>query len=446
MLSLTNMFNAQTYLNIDSLNIVVDPWITNGIYQNSWVLDPKVNLEKCIESLKQSNICLISHIHEDHFDLNAIKHLSSDCTIMLPDMWPNNIVAKRKLKGRDVKFLEIDRQHKLDHNTYITFFGPMNGEGHLAGKKESDESDDIILDTGIIIKHKEVKIVLLCDNFPWNSCHLKEEVLNTIVDCDLLAVPFNSFADDYPICFDNYSKKQKLEISKKRNKARLSAIVKFCNKIKPRNVIPFSSDFFIKGPRSLEFDECHPASYKCRKLFSKKLNNEWGGSVIPISQNQEMFFGEDGSLSVTGVYEDSDFSEICKKLYSEKSNVECEKVDILAIEKLIKDSALNMFDKMQKLNLKSDWNFQIAVKDKGVIFNINPETKLISNKTCNRPFIRCNIDSGHLYKILTFDIHWDNERISYNLSWERSIDQYEPNINKAINFFHTSMKNKKVSL
>tara|TARA_B100000035_G_scaffold315483_1_gene336936 strand:- start:19294 stop:20625 length:1332 start_codon:yes stop_codon:yes gene_type:complete len=442
MIKVKNPFNAQVYLTLNNLNIVVDPWIKNGIYENSWCLNPEIDIEQCIKQLKKADICLISHIHEDHFDLSAINYLPEDCQIILPNMWPNNIVAKRKLKNRNVRFFEIEKSYEIDDETVIRFIGPLNAEGHLSGKKEKDDSDKIVLDTGIIIKNKTDSIVLLCDNFPWNFKQIEKETLKYITECTLMALPFNSFADDFPVCFDSYTKKEKKEISLRRNEQRLNAILDFCKKVRPLNVMPYSSDFFIKGPRAIDFNDCHPEDYKCRQAFSLRMKKDWDGNVIPVSENQILSI-KNKKILIEGKYKKPNFKKICNDLYSENPNNVYDKKSKSEINELIKEASLNMFKKMNQLNLKSNWNLHIDVKDLNTLYNIDLTLNKVSNKVCQKKYIKCNINSGHLFDLLTFKTHWDNERISYNLSWERSVDEYEPNINKSINFFHTILKESK---
>ena len=436
MIKLKNIFNAFTQMTIADTKLSIDPWITNGIYHGSWHLDPKINIAHSKNFLKSTEYCIVSHIHEDHFDIAAIKQLSKKCKIILPNLWPNNIASKRKLPGREIILVDLNEPYRLKDNIIITFIEPMNGQGHLINNKKPDNSDNIVLDTGILIESDDKKILLLCDNFPWDFKKLSLETKDNIKDCEMIFLPFNSFADDFPICFDNFSQSEKLKISTKRNNLRLEKITEFVNFFTPKYVIPYSSDFFIKGKRAKEFDTCHPDIYKSRHLFAKELSKHTRSNILAISNNQTIEVTKK-LTHITGDYIENNFSQICENLFSNKPNEIHEPVNRETIDRLIHMSSVNMFDKMKKLNLKSSWSIQLELSDQeNRIITIDPERKLTFEGINDSKYLRCIIDSGHLSALLNFKSHWDNERISYNLTWKRSINEYEPNINKAINFLH----------
>ena len=70
--TIRNFHNAFTSLRIGEKNIVVDPWIKDGIYNESWCISPEVDRHEMKKSLTEAHFCLITHIHEDHFDTSAL--------------------------------------------------------------------------------------------------------------------------------------------------------------------------------------------------------------------------------------------------------------------------------------------------------------------------------------------------------------------------------------
>ena len=74
-MKIKNIHNAFTVIEDDNNKIIFDPWISDGIFDGSWGIFPPVNnIEKYLENVTH---CFISHIHEDHFDLEAIKLLDT---------------------------------------------------------------------------------------------------------------------------------------------------------------------------------------------------------------------------------------------------------------------------------------------------------------------------------------------------------------------------------
>ena len=128
---------------------------------------------------------------------------------------------------------------------------------------------------------------------------------------------------------------------------------------------------------------------------------------------------------------------MCKKLYSKTPNISAKNVLLDTIEGLIKLSAKHMFNKMSQLGMSSPWAFQIQLVDHNdTVYTVDMKDETVTMGETNKEYLRCVISSGHLSELLKFNTHWDNERISYNLSWVRSIDEYEPNLSKGLNFFH----------
>ena len=83
-MKIKNIHNAFTIVNSSNYKIVCDPWISDGIFDGSWGIFPPVqNIEKYLDDTTH---CFISHIHEDHFDINAIKLLDKNVKFLIPDI------------------------------------------------------------------------------------------------------------------------------------------------------------------------------------------------------------------------------------------------------------------------------------------------------------------------------------------------------------------------
>ena len=433
MITVQNIFNAFVKICLEKEKIMIDPWITQGIYNGTWYRNPHVEITD--DFFDDVTSCIITHIHPDHFDINAIKKLPSDCVIHFPDIYPNRPVVGRYLKDREVRFHDMCKPIMLSNDTEVVFLPPVNAEGHLHGLKEPDPSDFIVLDTGVMIESCGKRMAFLADNFPWDPDKITD-VLEKVHGCDVMAVPFNAFADDYPVCFDNYTNDEKLNISMNRNNTRLDKLVQFLKLTSPGCVFPYSSDFFLKGSRAIEFDICHPDVFKSRRGFCEELSSRIEVNTMAVSSHQHILLDDSGSHLI-GQYEEVDFSETCKSLYNSEQNTHWPVVDLDEMNDLILLAAGHVFKKMAEKKLESDWALELALIDHdNVTYHIDMKTNEISMKSGDENCLRCKLPSGHLRSLLLFDLHWDNERISHNLSWERYPDVYEPNISKSINYFH----------
>ena len=75
--------HACLLLNIDSEHIITDPWFTNPVMANSWYHVPKY--ARSIDQLPPLDYIYVSHEHADHLDIPALRQLTPDATVIVPD-------------------------------------------------------------------------------------------------------------------------------------------------------------------------------------------------------------------------------------------------------------------------------------------------------------------------------------------------------------------------
>ncbi len=107
--------NATILINED---FILDPWIYGHLYNNSWSPYPKQNFNK--ERLKKVKFCFISHLHQDHWDLDTIKYFDKDVIFYIPKMFFNIIIEKTLIKKGFKKIKYIDFR-----KIYINFKSTM---------------------------------------------------------------------------------------------------------------------------------------------------------------------------------------------------------------------------------------------------------------------------------------------------------------------------------
>jgi L-ascorbate metabolism protein UlaG (beta-lactamase superfamily) len=76
--------NATLVLNNE---FIFDPWLYGSLYFNSWTPDKKT-LKK--SELKNIKYCFISHLHQDHWDLDTIKYFPKKTLFIIPDLKINS--------------------------------------------------------------------------------------------------------------------------------------------------------------------------------------------------------------------------------------------------------------------------------------------------------------------------------------------------------------------
>ena len=69
--------NSGCLLHLENgLRVLIDPWITEGIYLGSWIHNPPLNYSYSDIDLKNNEYIYISHVHEDQLDSNFLKKIT----------------------------------------------------------------------------------------------------------------------------------------------------------------------------------------------------------------------------------------------------------------------------------------------------------------------------------------------------------------------------------
>lgn len=439
-----NINNATTLIQHIETKIIFDPWIIGKLYQNSWSPYPKQEILR--SWFKNVEYIYISHIDPDHWDIETIKKIKKDVKIIIP-----NIVFNKKIKNELIKngyenifMTDLSKWIRLSKNVSLYIIEPLNycaQDFDLYVKKS--EYKNIAIDTGILIKDNKSKTthMILGDNTPYDLNAIKKIKKKIGKKLNSLWFPYNGFAQDYPLCYDNLSlnqkKKKSLEMSIKRERA----VIKVIKLLNPEYLIPHSSDFFLSGPRSDEFFKVHDRTFLDKDLYSKRIEKLTNIKSLSLYSKDKITFNRNHEI----IEKNTAAKE--KKMLPKKVSLIFPKIkNKKNIFNEISEAAENMFAIGKKLHLKmnniSDWVFQLEV-DKDTYFidfeNKNVTKKIIKNKN----FLKLKTTKNILNCILHRKIHMNNAMIGNYLNWERKPDVYKKSIIDLLNFFHLPLFDKK---
>ena len=439
-MKIKNIHNAFTVIEDDNNKIIFDPWISDGIFDGGWGIFPPVNnIEKHLENVTH---CFISHIHEDHFDLEAIKLLDTHTQFLIPDIYPNHVIKEtlNNLNFSNVHKLKPLESYEIDYGLQLKVIPPLNA----GGLETLDDNYDgdlgfLSVDAGVMIENDDAKVVLLSDNGPYD---VSDEILKEIKNCDLIAFPFNGVADDYPVCFDNLTVEEKRIKSLVRQQKRTSLQTKSLAKIKPKYLMPYSSDMVIMGKRAMDFIDTHPIEYIERDRVCKIYYDITKITCLSVNESDEIKIKSNNLTFIKGNNEKIDWKKYGFLKYNQDKN---DKIIYTPYEHLADlfysfvEATQRMFKMMDKLNIKSDWWLSIYLTDVNVWFYVNLKTRgtVLSYQRMNYKKEQVlKIHSEYFNSHLLFKHHWNNSIISYNLDWERTDDVFDYGLNKALNFLH----------
>ena len=268
-----NTFNHYNNANIIVNNeFIFDPWLYGSLYNNSWYPYGKKTLKK--NRLKKIKYCFISHLHQDHWDIDTIKYFPKKTTFIIPKLRVNKIIEiqLKKLNFKNIIYAPIKKFITIDNKYSISVVRPLNNEG-LETKNIIYKDDGMEIDNGCILKinNDNSHHLFLSDNCPYTIKGYLKDYKN--IKINSLFFPFNGYASDYPFCYDNFSLREKKEISNEKIEKLQIRLFKFFKEIKPNLVIPYSSQFTLKNKNEKIFHQVIDKKFLDQKkycIFFKK--------------------------------------------------------------------------------------------------------------------------------------------------------------------------------
>ena len=128
MLKIRSLNNATTLVKFEEKYLLIDPWLVGDLYHGAW--SPYSKLDN-LDFLKKIDYVYISHIDEDHWDLETLNLVDREVIILIPDM-PMNKVITRKLESQgfiNIKLIKLREKISLNEETSISAIPPLNCHG-----------------------------------------------------------------------------------------------------------------------------------------------------------------------------------------------------------------------------------------------------------------------------------------------------------------------------
>jgi hypothetical protein len=379
--------------------------------------------------------------YEDHCDYGAIDRLDRAAIMLIPSIFPNHVIESdlAEMGFSNIRMLPLGEPLDIAPGVVGEVVAPMNSWGTEVRRYDDDGIGPAAIDTGLILEDPTAKIVLLADNSPYRLADAGPSA-SRMQGADVICFPYNGFADDFPVCYDNFSTDEKRELSLSRCVNRAALIVDTLRSLKPGHIMPYSSDFLVCGPRAKEFVDIHAEEWADKSIVAERFADQVGCEGFAIYED-DIATVEKGAVSIERhAPAKPDAAKIAETLYSPAPNTKASFSPVHNPDALIADmksAANHMFDYMDRLELSSEWIIEFDISDLAEHFWID----MGGRRTGRGPVaagktVRCRLDSGFLQAHIDLKVHWNNSMISYNLSWERHPNEYDAAIYKAINFLH----------
>lgn len=442
-----NIFNHYNNANIIVNNeFIFDPWLYGSLYNNSWYPYGEKTLKK--NRLKKIKYCFISHLHQDHWDIDTIKYFPKSTIFIIPKLPVNKIIEiqLKKLNFKNIVYAPIKKFIKIDNKYSISVVRPLNNEG-LETKNIIYKDDGLEIDNGCILKinNDNSHHLFLSDNCPYNIKGFIKDYQK--IKINSLFFPFNGYASDYPFCYDNFSLKEKKKISNEKIDKLQIKLFKFFKVIKPDLLIPYSSQFTLKNKSEKIFNQVIDKKFLDPKQYSDYFKKKFKIQNISYLKPELSLHIKKNHYKIKSDNQKNitDFN-IKKAKYNFPQLNSKYKINDLAKDLNI---SINLFiERIKKnklsINKINQTAFFILIKNINKIYYINLKELVceefkgkknsIKNKFKNSLILKTDLNI--IGSILNRKLHMNNCIIGCWLNWERNSNFYNSELDFALNFFH----------
>ena len=233
-------------------------------------------------------------------------------------------------------------------------------------------------------------------------------------------------AGPYPSCFDNLNSDQKKEEHEKILKRNFDHLIDIIKILKPKSVLPFAGSYILGGKNVEKNDYLGTTTWDVCAEYLK--NKQSISKIICMLENQMYDFKTKNLLSE---YVKIDTNHMKKYLETIKS----EKYDYENDKKIDHNKLLNDLDLAKKNLVSRIKKFNVTIKS-NVFLNINNKDYKVLEGTDTERIIKCEMDTRLLRRILDRKSHWNNAEIGCHITFNRSPNEMEPDVHKALCFLH----------
>ncbi|PBQ33034.1 hypothetical protein CNR22_15030 [Sphingobacteriaceae bacterium] len=218
--------HSALYIHTEDLTILTDPWLSGATYCNQWHLFPK---PQTTDLVKEAEVILISHGHEDHLHHDSLLTLNKKSKIIYPFQWQKGIKEYLGSIGyTDICEAISHKSYKLSKSTTVTYIANS-------------------LDSIMIIESGGEVLVNINDALPANHKNIIKAFLKKIKaewpKIDYLFCGYGSAA--YFPNTVHCEGKDDLEIAEAREQLFGDNFCYIVDELAPLNTIPFAADYVL---------------------------------------------------------------------------------------------------------------------------------------------------------------------------------------------------------
>ncbi len=425
--------NAGLEIITDKAKILCDPWFIPGAFDGSWWQWPPLITKP--EELTDYTHIYISHIHPDHCDLKTLVRLKNkEVPIIL--LKSNEEFLKKRILScgfKNIVELKDGETFDLGHNLKLTMYGAFTPNVFI-----EDAEIPNIIDSSIVVSSNNSTVFNCNDNVPNKAAC--ERIKNSHKEISLALLPYSGVGP-YPSSYDNLTLEEKKKVSENKKNMYLERLLESVAILKPKLIVPCAGQMILAGKQYEKNKVLGVPNPEAAKELLEK-NNYCSevmreGDVLDLDTLKTERFS--GNINVS----DEDLQKIKQAKYWWEDAFNVPKEERIELLLLLKSAYRKMRCYQQKYAFFKDWYIGITIADDPdftYIFSIEKEEvkKIKTNELFNSKlkFLQVKIPYSYLIAILTRHCHWNNAYHGCLVEWYRRPDEYLPEIQMLLSYFH----------
>jgi CMP-N-acetylneuraminate monooxygenase len=395
-----------------NFRIATDPWLIGPAFSNGWWLKHK-SPKDCFEQINSCNLLFISHNHPDHLHPETLSKINKNINIITPNFKSNSTFKFLKDLGfNNITTLNFDKK-----------ICKKNDELEISLLKSGDFRDD----SGILIQAGKFKFIATVDANFIDFYRFPDKI-------DVLASSFAGGASGFPLCFDNYTEKEKKIILERNKKTIILTNEKVIKLSKPKYFIPYAG-FFIEDITRDKYIKKN--NLKNNVNDYSKVCKKFDVQLLDVEKYDTYIFKESSLLKK----EKNNILKIKEKSsnwYIKQTKNFYKKINKTEIEEYFKKSDFfyNLVLQIDLTNdnftkIKNSFLINFYESKPAEISIYNKINKLNSTRNCN--FEKIKVRYHEFLKVIKQGLPWEDLSIGFQCRIKR-----DPNVYNSDFWYHFS--------
>lgn len=354
-------------------SFATDPWAIGPAFNTGWWLKFRTKND-WIKELNNCSFIYISHNHPDHLHPLTLRKIRKDLNFIVPNFRTDSTGKYLEELGfKNIFRLKFGYEYRFKQTNLI-----------LSILKSGDFRED----SGLFFSNGEFSSLFDVDS---NSLNF-----NMFPKATLYASSFAGGATGYPIMFENFNAKEKIDILKKNKQFLKTKKLYAFKKIKPKYFLPYAGFFIEKLKRDINVfrlqnkNKISDYNQICKKNKIEILNVE----------KQDEFYFEGQKIINSKKNKSKEFKDLHPSIYLKNYKENYKKIDTNFIKNyfensFFKDNLIVYLSLVDDDFKKSFINFKIDFSKQKPYFSIikNFSGKLKNNILQKQLYLKCRIES-----------------------------------------------------